>query len=213
MKSSQTKVDRRKFLAGVAVAGATAASLKSAEAAPTTADGGRLPAALPPSAHEIAIETGAVHDAGGRTGGRPSSDFMVDVIKSFKIDYVYSNPASSFRGLHESLINYGKNTLPEFITCMHEESSVAMCHGNFKATGKPIKSFRLETKNGRLQRAEQSRIDFEPHADFISPRFIESRGQSGADYLVTDAYWVRRSGFSRSFPPTFRPTQVIRSSE
>lgn len=74
-----------------------------------------------------------------------------------------------------------------------------------KANGTPIKSFRLETKNGRLQRAEQSRIDFEPHTDFISPRFIESRGQSGADYLVTDAYWVRRSGFRRSFPPTFAP--------
>jgi thiamine pyrophosphate-dependent acetolactate synthase large subunit-like protein len=59
------------------------------------------------------------------------------VIKSLKIDYVYSNPASSFRGLHESLINYGKNTMPEFITCMHEESSVAMAHGNYKVTGKP----------------------------------------------------------------------------
>jgi thiamine pyrophosphate-dependent acetolactate synthase large subunit-like protein len=69
--------------------------------------------------------------------GKPNSDFMVDVIKSLNIDYVYSNPASSFRGLHESLINYGKNTKPEFITCMHEESSVAMAHGYFKATGKP----------------------------------------------------------------------------
>ena len=137
MKSSQTKVDRRKFLAGVAVAGATAASVKSAKAAPTTADGGRLPAVLPPTAHEIAIETGAVPESSDKSHGRPGSDFMVDVIKSLKIDYVYSNPASSFRGLHESLINYGKNTMPEFITCMHEESATAMCHGNFKATGKP----------------------------------------------------------------------------
>ena len=69
--------------------------------------------------------------------GRAGSDFMVDVIKSLDIDYVYSNPASSFRGIHESLINYGKNTKPEFITCMHEESSVAMAHGYFKVTGKP----------------------------------------------------------------------------
>ena len=62
---------------------------------------------------------------------------MVDVIKSMKIEYIYSNPASSFRGLHESLINYGKNTMPEFLTVTHEEASVAMCHGHFKATGKP----------------------------------------------------------------------------
>ena len=137
MKSSETKVDRRKFLTGVAVAGASAATVTQAKAAPTLGDGGRLPSALPPSAHEIAIESGAVHDDGKKSHGRPGSDFMVDVIKSLKIDYVYSNPASSFRGLHESLINYGNNTAPEFITCMHEESSVAMCHGHFKATGKP----------------------------------------------------------------------------
>ena len=69
--------------------------------------------------------------------GKPNSDFMVDVIKSLKIEHIYSNPASSFRGLHESLINYGKNAMPDFITCMHEELSVAMAHGYFKASGKP----------------------------------------------------------------------------
>ena len=40
--------------------------------------------------------------------------------------------------IHESLIDYGKNTMPEFLTCMHEESGVGMCHGYFKATGKPL---------------------------------------------------------------------------
>ena len=35
------------------------------------------------------------------------------------------------------MINYGKNTMPEFLTVTHEEASVAMCHGHFKATGKP----------------------------------------------------------------------------
>ena len=49
-----------------------------------------------------------------------------------------SNPASSFRGLHESLINYGGNTMPEFLTCAHEEFAVAMGHGYFKAAGKPL---------------------------------------------------------------------------
>jgi hypothetical protein len=62
---------------------------------------------------------------------------LQEVIKGLKIDYCYSNPASSFRALHESMINYGNNKAPEFITCMHEESSVAMCHGYYKATGKP----------------------------------------------------------------------------
>ena len=49
--------------------------------------------------------------------GPEGSDFMVDVIKTLNIEYVCSNPASSFRALHESLIDYGGNKKPEFITC------------------------------------------------------------------------------------------------
>jgi thiamine pyrophosphate-dependent acetolactate synthase large subunit-like protein len=69
---------------------------------------------------------------------RSGGDFMVDVIKSLNIEYVASNPGSSFRGIHESIINYGGNKMPEFITCLHEESSVAMAHGYFKVEGKPM---------------------------------------------------------------------------
>ena len=73
-----------------------------------------------------------------QAGGAPGSDFMVDVIKSLDIAYVPCNPANSFRGLHESLINYGGNKKPEFLTCTHEEASVAMAHGYFKIAGKPL---------------------------------------------------------------------------
>ena len=68
----------------------------------------------------------------------PGSDFMVDVIKALDIPYLPSNPAQSFRGLHESLIDYGGNKKPEFLTCTHEETSVAMAHGYFKIAGKPL---------------------------------------------------------------------------
>src|SRR6266568_1652198 len=136
-KDPRPEVNRRKFLAGVAVAGAAVTATKNgASAATPPAAAGRLPSAVRPTAQQIAAEAGVVKEM-KPVAGRAGSDFMVDVIKSLKIDYVYSNPASSFRGLHESLINYGKNTLPEFITCMHEESSVAMAHGYYKATGKP----------------------------------------------------------------------------
>ena len=97
---------------------------------------GKIPSALRPTARQIAAEAGVVKEM-KPVAGRAGSDFMVDVIKSLDIDYVYANPASSYRGIHESLINYGKNTKPEFITCMHEESSVAMAHAHFKVTGKP----------------------------------------------------------------------------
>jgi acetolactate synthase-1/2/3 large subunit len=136
-KDSRPAVSRRKFLTGVAVASAaatTAANVTNAASPPASA--ARVPSALRPTARQIAAEAGVVAEM-KPVAGRAGSDFMVDVIKSLDIDYVYSNPASSFRGLHESLINYGKNSKPEFITCMHEESAVAMAHAHFKVTGKP----------------------------------------------------------------------------
>ena len=66
------------------------------------------------------------------------SDYMVDVIKSLGFEYVCANPGSSFRGMQESIINYGSNRNPEFITNCHEESSVAMAHGYYKIEGKPM---------------------------------------------------------------------------
>ncbi len=63
---------------------------------------------------------------------------MVDVLKSLGFEYICANPGSSFRGLHESFLNYAGNSAPELITCLHEESSVAMGHGYFKAEGKPM---------------------------------------------------------------------------
>ncbi len=137
MKGSSAKLNRRKFLAAAAVAGAAGAASPGKAAPAVAAETQRLPSALPPNLHVAAAETGTPQMP-ARDNGTPGSDFMVDVIKTLDIKYMPANPASSYRGIHESLINYGKNTMPEFLTCTHEESSVAMCHGYFKATGKPL---------------------------------------------------------------------------
>src|ERR1700681_3182513 len=133
------QVSRRKFLAGVAVAGAaTAVTPPGANGATTpSAAPARLPSALPPSMHVAAAETGTPKEL-PRIGGVAGSDFMVDVIKTLDIKYLPSNCASSFRAIHESLINYGGNKMPEYLTCTHEESAVGMAHGYFKAAGKPL---------------------------------------------------------------------------
>src|SRR4029079_13459385 len=139
-KDSGPKVDRRKFLTGVAVAGA-AGTLTPQAAKAAVADGSaaaRLPSALPPTAQTIAAETNVPAAELNRIGGVAGSDFMGDVIKTLAIKYLPSNCASSFRGIHESLINYGNNKMPEFLTCTHEESAVGMAHGYFKITGKPL---------------------------------------------------------------------------
>lgn len=131
------KLDRRKFLTAAAVAGAAGAVKPAAAATTAGPQPQRAPSALPPNAHVAAAETGTPQ-VPEKSGGRPGSDFMVDVIKTLDIKYLPANPAASYRGLHESLIDYGKNTMPEFLTCTHEESAVGMCHGYFKATGKPL---------------------------------------------------------------------------
>ena len=62
---------------------------------------------------------------------------MVDAIKALDLEYVAMNPGSSFRGLHDSLVNYGDNS-PEMITCPHEKISVGVAHGYAKARGRPM---------------------------------------------------------------------------
>ncbi len=66
------------------------------------------------------------------------SDLIVDFLKSIGIEYASLNPGSTFRGLHESIVNYGGNKAPEIIECCHEEVAVQIAHGYAKATGKPM---------------------------------------------------------------------------
>ncbi len=140
-KDPGPQVDRRKFLSGFAAAGAATAAAamstpvaRAAEPAPAP----RVPSALRPTLQVAAAETETPRETTNRIGGRPGSDFMVDVIKTLGIKYLPANCASSYRGIHESLINYGGNKMPEFLTCMHEESAVGMAHGYFKIAGKPL---------------------------------------------------------------------------
>ena len=68
---------------------------------------------------------------------RYGSDVMVDAIKAQGLRYVSLNPGSSFRGLHDSIVNYGGNS-PEMIECPHEKVAVGVAHGYAKASGEPM---------------------------------------------------------------------------
>lgn len=62
------------------------------------------------------------------------SDVIVDLLTELDIDYIAFNPGATFRGLHDSLVNY-RTDIP-LIECTHEEISVAIAHGYAKATGR-----------------------------------------------------------------------------
>src|SRR5258707_2838594 len=66
------------------------------------------------------------------------SDVVVDLLKAIEIEYRAINPGATFRGLHDSLVNYGGNHAPEIILCNHEEIAVALAHGYARAKGKPM---------------------------------------------------------------------------
>ncbi len=65
------------------------------------------------------------------------SDVIVDLIKRYKFPYIAMNPGASFRGLHDSIVNYGNND-PPMLLCQHEEIAVQIAHGYAKASGKPM---------------------------------------------------------------------------
>ena len=65
------------------------------------------------------------------------SDVIVDLMQNYDFEYVSINPGASFRGLHDSLINYG-NDNPKMLVCQHEETAVQIAHGYTRATGRPM---------------------------------------------------------------------------
>ena len=65
------------------------------------------------------------------------SDVIVDLIKQYGFKHIALNPGASYRGLHDSLVNYGEND-PPMLICNHEKIAVQMAHGYAKATGEPM---------------------------------------------------------------------------
>jgi len=169
-KSNESKnpVNRRGFLTGAAAGVAGLAAIPPVAMAQQ--------AALKPEARA------AIEVTGNR---RPGSDFMVDVFKSLDIEYIAANPGSSFRGLQESFINYGGNKSPEWLTCCHEESSVAMAHGYAKIEGKPM----LIMAHGTVGLQHASMAIYNAYCDRV-PVYIVLGNILDVDYRRSNAEWV-----------------------
>ena len=80
--------------------------------------------------------------ASGEGAPRPpkdrwASDVIVDLLHAYDLPYAAINPGASYRGLHDSIVNYGGNR-PTMMLCQHEETAVQIAHGYAKASGKPM---------------------------------------------------------------------------
>jgi len=71
------------------------------------------------------------------TPKRWASDVIVDLLHAYELPYAALNPGASYRGLHDSMVNYGGNK-PVMLLCQHEETAVQIAHGYAKASGKPM---------------------------------------------------------------------------
>jgi thiamine pyrophosphate-dependent acetolactate synthase large subunit-like protein len=63
------------------------------------------------------------------------SDAVAAMLRALELPYIALNPGASFRGLHDSLVNYNGNERPQMLLCLHEESAVAIAHGYARAAG------------------------------------------------------------------------------
>jgi thiamine pyrophosphate-dependent acetolactate synthase large subunit-like protein len=66
------------------------------------------------------------------------SDALAELLRRLGLGYIALVPGSSYRGLHDSLVNYNGNRDPQLLVCLHEEHAVALAHGYAKVTGRPL---------------------------------------------------------------------------
>jgi len=66
------------------------------------------------------------------------SDAVAETLRALDIPYILLTPGSSYRGLHDSLVNYLGNERPQILLCLHEEHTVAIAHGYAKVMEKPL---------------------------------------------------------------------------
>ena len=123
------------------------------------------------------------------TPATPGSDFMVDVLKKLDFEYVAVNPGSAFEGLHESIINYGQNQMPELLTCLHEEAAAAMAHGYAKAAGKPM----MVMVHGTVGLLHSSMAIFQAWADRV-PLFLMAAHNRNPATIVNRPHSVQDMG-------------------
>src|SRR4030081_2991685 len=64
------------------------------------------------------------------------SDAIAAVLRTLDIPFLALNPGASYRGLHDSIVNYLGNTRPQMLLCLHEESAVAIAQGYAKVSGR-----------------------------------------------------------------------------
>jgi thiamine pyrophosphate-dependent acetolactate synthase large subunit-like protein len=89
------------------------------------------------SAHPEIAAIERPNQAGSNAPGF-GSDVVAETLRDLDIPYIALNPGASYRGLHDSLVNYLGNAAPQMLLCLHEEAAIAIAHGYAKVTGRAM---------------------------------------------------------------------------
>jgi thiamine pyrophosphate-dependent acetolactate synthase large subunit-like protein len=104
----------------------------------TSAKAKLAPAAETPAAHPSLRALERPANLTGTNAPAFGSDVVADTLRALEIPYIALNPGASYRGLHDSIVNFLGNETPQMLLCLHEESAVAIAHGYAKVTGKAM---------------------------------------------------------------------------
>src|SRR5258708_10724875 len=77
------------------------------------------------------------------------SDAIAAMLRALDIPYLALTPGASYRGLHDSIVNYLGNTRPQMLLCLHEESAVAVGEGYSKGSG-PLMGAEVHSNAGPM---------------------------------------------------------------
>jgi len=105
----------------------------------TTAPSKAAPAASPTTAaHPSLRELDRPVKLTGANAPGWGSDVAAETLRALEIPYIALNPGASYRGLHDSIVNFLGNEMPQMLLCLHEEVAVSIAHGYAKVTGKAM---------------------------------------------------------------------------
>ncbi len=95
-----------------------------------------------------------------------ASDAIAEVTRQCDFKYIALVPGASYRGFHDSLVNYLGNTNPQMLICLHEEHSVAIADGYARVADKPM-AVAIHTNVGLLHASMAIFCAFEGRAPMV----------------------------------------------
>lgn len=66
------------------------------------------------------------------------SDVVAETARRLDLKYIALVPGASYRGFHDSIVNYLGNENPQMVICLHEEHAVSIADGYGKVTEQPM---------------------------------------------------------------------------